>query len=298
MTTFPNALFDHTSGRPSKPAYVYHDPRIALAVNVALAARRPLLVTGPPGAGKSTLAADVASRLDWCYVSESITSRTRFEDLVARFDAVARLSDAQSRSGGALPPEDYLEPGVLWWAFAPTSAAAAPRAKDRRERPKRSATGTVVLLDEIDKAEPDLPNDLLEPLDRYLVRLPNGTEVRAPADTQVLVVLTSNGERSMPPAFERRCIALELDDSAEDFYTSVAASHFPKGSRKLFLDVARRTLALAEKAEDSGRRRPSVAEYLDTLRACLRFDQTPDTELWTAIEEAALRKTPPERVGP
>jgi len=140
--------------------YVYHDPRIVYAVNVAMIARRPLLVTGSPGSGKSTLADDVARRLGWALAKTTITSRTRLDDLVARFDAVKRLSHAQAKK---IDERDgaYLVPGVFWWAFAPDSARAAISApKDRRINPDGDRLGTVVLLDEIDKAEPDLPNDL------------------------------------------------------------------------------------------------------------------------------------------
>ena len=88
---FKDAMFNPGEGvAPGSRAYVYHDPRIVLAVNIALAANRPLLLTGVPGAGKSTLANDVAQRLGWAYVSTTVTSRTRLEDLVARLDAVQR----------------------------------------------------------------------------------------------------------------------------------------------------------------------------------------------------------------
>ncbi len=102
-------------------------------------------------------------------------------------------------------------PGVLWWAFAPDSARAAISApKDRRINPDGDRLGTVVLLDEIDKAEPDLPNDLLAPLDRYTIEVPGLDPISA--QTECLVIITSNGERTMPPAFLRRCVTLELDD--------------------------------------------------------------------------------------
>lgn len=291
---FQNACFDPGEGaEPGTGDYVYHDPRIVLAVNVALATRRPLLVTGMPGAGKSTLAADVARCLDWAYVSTTVTSRTRLDDLVARFDAVQRLSDAQSKV--AKEPEAYLVPGVFWWAFDPATAAEMPASQDPRNHSAASARGTVVLLDEIDKAEPDLPNDLLAPLDTYSITVPG--RGRIPAAQAVLVVVTSNGERTMPPAFLRRCVVLELGDEDPGFFTSVATSHFGARNDSLYADIANATIKLGRMAEKGRRRKPSMAEYLDTVRACQAFDERPATDatdatpLWAAIEEAALRKT-------
>jgi MoxR-like ATPase len=292
---FPGAPFDPgTSVKPGTRGYVYHDSRIVLAVNVALAARRPLLVSGLPGSGKSTLAADVAAQLRWSFVGTTVTSRTRLEDLVARIDSVRRLADAQANK---LKDDDaYLVPGVLWWAFGAASAARVDRhGHDVRTDPRNASNGTVVLLDEIDKAEPDLPNDLLTPLDRFTIR-PPGREPIA-AGTDVLFVITTNGERAMPPAFLRRCVALELGDDDPGFFTAVATSHFGERPDSLYADIAARTLQLGQLAEDERRRRPSMAEYLDTVRASLDFGQRPPTEdspgtpLWAAIEEAALRKT-------
>jgi MoxR-like ATPase len=293
---FPGAQFDPGAGaEPGTSGYVYHDPRIVLAVNVALAVHRPLFVTGVPGSGKSTLAGDVAARLGWSFVSMTITSRTRLEDLVARTDSVRRLADAQA---DRLQEGDdaYLVPGLLWWAFDPESAAQiADRNDDIRADVQNAAEGTVVLLDEIDKAEPDLPNDLLTPLDRFTISVPGRNRITA--GTNMLFVITSNRERMMPPAFLRRCVVLELSDEDPNFFTAVATSHFGERTDSLYADIAARTLKLSRIAEDDRRRRPSIAEYLDTVRASLDFGQRPPTEttsgtpLWAAIEEAALRKT-------
>jgi hypothetical protein len=166
-------LFDTTAAQPSgelptfrrgdeAPAggYIYDsDGRIALAVNVALVTGRPLLVRGKPGTGKSSLAPDVAQRLGWRFYSHTVTSRTRARDLLWGYDAVRRLNDANAQV--VKDPAEYVTPGVLWWAFAPASAAmrglaekvfadrGIPTLQDPSPRPGPRA---VALLDEIDKA--------------------------------------------------------------------------------------------------------------------------------------------------
>ena len=140
--------------------YVYHDPRIVYAVNVAMIARRPLLVTGSPGSGKSTLADDVARRLGWALAKTTITSRTRLDDLVARFDAVKRLSQPRPRRSTSATGHTWC-PACSGGPSRPTRPGGDLAPKDRRINPDGDRLGTVVLLDEMDKAEPDLPNDLL-----------------------------------------------------------------------------------------------------------------------------------------
>lgn len=143
-----------TGDRRDGLVYVYNE-RIELAVNVALATGRPMLVRGPSGGGKSSLARNVARRLKWRYYERVITSRTQAHDLLWTFDALRRLSDAQAQK---LEEEaaHYVEPGVLWWAFDPASAAR--RGLPEGQSPKRPAedpgagpkgSGAVVLLDEI-----------------------------------------------------------------------------------------------------------------------------------------------------
>jgi MoxR-like ATPase len=132
------------SGKPSESVsvggdrrdglvYVYND-KIELAVNVALATRRPMLLRGPSGSGKSSLARNIARRLGWWYYEQVITSRTQARDLQWSFDTLRRLSDAQANQLETVT-NSYIEPGVLWWAFDPVNA-------ERRGR--KSAASTVL----------------------------------------------------------------------------------------------------------------------------------------------------------
>jgi MoxR-like ATPase len=287
-----------------REAYDFDDDRVVAAVNVALATRRPLLVTGTPGGGKSSLARAVAAAKGWTYVEQTITSRTELADLTAGVDAVRRLADAQV--GRLLPDWAYVRPGVLWWAFDPDSAATrgghdaseiddpalreAVVAPDDPREVRKDASGVVVLLDEIDKAEPDLPNDLLEPLDRFTFHGPEGQPIDASAD--VFVVITSNRERRLPPAFLRRCVQLELSPDSPEFFAKVALAHFGERTDSRYLDVAKLFVRYRDEAANRNRRAPSTAEYLDTVRACLTFGDAPGTPNWPAIVESALWKAP------
>ena len=316
---FKNALFapslltreaDHRASEDEdQDAYVFHDDHIIDAVNVAMAARRPLLVTGLPGSGKSSLARAVAREMNWTYVEHVVTSRTELTDLTAGFDAVRRLADAQLQR--LLPDWCYVEPGVLWWAFAPELAATRghdpdelndeqratlPAVRDLRQRGAGARRDVVLLLDEIDKAEPDLPNDLLGPLDRLGFDAPGTGWMGAAHD--VFVVITSNGERRLSPAFLRRCARLDLQPGNEEFFIAVAQAHFGTHTGDLYQKVAADFLRYQEAARKRDRREPSTAEFLDTVRACLRFGVAPGKSRWRAIVEAALWKEPtlPEEI--
>jgi MoxR-like ATPase len=296
--------------------YVY-GPELKLVVEVALVTGRPLLLRGKPGTGKSSLAPYIARNLGWSYYEQVITARTRARDLLWSFDAVRRLGDAQARVSGAaeLYDFDYVEPGILWWVFDRESAGrrgAPPERLPRRlaREPgaglnsRRSPEGAVVLLDEIDKADPDVPNDLLVPLGSLEFRVeetdtPVCRPLAAAAEevSRLLVVITTNEERDLPDAFLRRCVVHELEPPDTARLVEIARRHLagPEGglSREegdLCEAVAGKIIELRGQAADLGVREPSTAEFLDAVRACRNLRIGVGSRAWQSIERAVLRK--------
>jgi MoxR-like ATPase len=302
-----------TSGRDLRDGsvYVWTYPTV-LAVRVAQATGRPLLIGGPPGSGKSSLAAFVARSMNWNYFEKVITSRTQAQDLQWTFDAVRRLRDAyaarneqgDTNSARSEKIEAYIEPGVLWWAFDP---AGALRRGFRGELPPgiREADPpgelrdpnqpSVVLLDEIDKADPDVPNDLLVALGSQCFRV---AETGAPVEARwpPLMFITTNNERALPAAFLRRCVVhtLELPDS--DRLVEIARAHFPRYAdqpeQDLLKQIADKVVEMRRSSDGAEAVTPSTAEYLDAVRACLHFNVRPDDSdlVWKAITQCVLKK--------
>lgn len=278
------------------------DPELRLALNVAIATGRPLLVRGDPGSGKSSFAPYLARNLNARYFEEVVSASTRVEDFLWRFDAVRRLSDAQVRKRqGSLNDSDYVVPGVLWRAFDPDGRFGSDTKPD-----------AVVLIDEIDKADPDVPNGLLVPLGsgRFEVR-PTQQVVAVPEGRRIVVIITTNGERQLPPAFLRRCVVVRIPDPTPESLTEIARLHVygpgntePSGSdRELFAVLAARLIQLRGESAGQRERPPGVAEYLDAVWACRTLAVDPDglhtdsetAAAWKVIEEFTLRKTTVER---
>ena len=272
---------------------------------MALATGRPLLVRGKPGTGKSSLAADVAAKLGWRYYEETVTSRTRARDLLWSFDAIRRLNDANIHK--LKDPLAYVTPGVLWWAFSASSAAArglpadalADRGLGLRADPSpRAAERAVVLLDEIDKADPDVPNDLLQPLGtlRFEVAdVDDGPVVTAPEAP--LLIITTNEDRDLPQAFLRRCVVLGLPDPTPDRLLEVAAAHFGDRVPQPRLEEVLAAYEWVRKHRAADQHEPNLAEYLDAVAAVAALGVGNGEPQWRQVMEFTLSKPAPEELA-
>jgi MoxR-like ATPase len=258
------------------------------AVDIAIALGRPLLLQGDPGCGKTRLAYAVAYRLGLPLERAHVKSTTRAQDLLYTFDAVARLYDVQlgdkaPRDGRGDPrpddPANYVRLG-------PFGLALQRARHDRR---------SVLLIDEIDKADLDFPNDLLHELDRLEMRVEETGETYAvPADRpdlRPIIVVTNNVEKALPPAFLRRCIYHELLFPADnDFLARVLAAHDVDDAG--LVDEAVLTLRRIRGLELS--RKPGISELLDWVRYLHAHDRS--AEHVRALEAlGALVKSPEDQ---
>jgi MoxR-like ATPase len=286
---YPVAAADRTPD----DAYVFTE-QIELAVNVALATARPLLVLGPPGSGKTSLARAVKDKLGWDYYEHVVTSRSKAQDVQWRFDAVRRLAWAQQGdTGTALDDRDFVEPGGLWWCLDPTSAAAVRNGGPAPVAALDPAPGAVLLLDEIDKADPGVPNDLLRPLGdlRFTVPELDHLLVELTRDRPPLVIITTNRERSLPPAFVRRCVVIELPGFSAERLQQIATAHFGKADADLHAAVIEELERHAVR-DRAGEPILSAAEYLDAIRACHELAIGAQHPLLTGMLRNAAIKDP------
>lgn len=303
------------------------DEDTILAVNTAWAAERPLLVRGEPGVGKSQLAEAVAKHTNRKFIPFVVDSKTESRDLLWRFDAVKRLADAQllaavgrgSNDEGGTAPErmrsiresvqdeltesQYVQPGPLWWAFNWDSAKTQDEVSKGRSpypaAPGNAANGCVVLIDEIDKAETDVPNGLLAALGEARFQ-PFGLDkpIRV-VGKRPLVVVTTNEERSLPDAFVRRCIVhfIDIEDGTEEDLTRYLVArgqrHFPHVSKEVLEEAAKQLYGDRAKAKQQQLKPyPGQAEFLDLVRAVIGQEKKLDkqTELLKRISKFALKK--------
>ena len=287
------------------------DAKSVAAVNASLAAQRPLLVRGEPGVGKTQLAAAVAAELGRPLVSFTVNARTEPTDLLWKFDAVQRLAEAQICSllvskgpqvREVLAEWRFVAPGPLWWGFAWQKAMdhlrrqheqslhktgdTAPSLPDRGGDPKQ---GVVVLIDEIDKADTDVPNGLLEALGARGFT-PLGCDRVEAGHPSPLVIITTNEERVLPDPFIRRCLVLHLKPSGRAELIERGQAHFGTDHQTVLESAADRLL---EDRKDAPRPQPGLAEYLDLVRAILELSRSQGRsaeELMAEIGEFTLRK--------
>ncbi|MEZ5941100.1 MAG: MoxR family ATPase [Planctomycetaceae bacterium] len=297
------------------------DDREEWAIKAALAANRPLLVRGEPGIGKTQLAYAAAVHLNRPIIRYTVDSTTEPRDLLWTFDAVQRLAEAQVASQiyrdvkdakeleAKLSVKKFIRPGPLWWAIEWATAKTQLGSSERPPAiPKgwKEANNVVVLIDEIDKADSDLPNGLLEALGS-LQFTPQGWNAPITANENSdapLIVVTTNEERMLPDAFVRRCFVLHiklpnvLETRGErDFIAYVkerGAAHFPQLEvpdlqRAAEVLVEDRKVALRDKQTQ----KPGQAEYLDFLRAFakLKSQGADSEELFKNLKEFVFQKS-------
>ncbi|MBF0141566.1 MAG: AAA family ATPase [Magnetococcales bacterium] len=300
----------NTKGGPSDRVHLLGAKEI-YAINAAIIAGRPLLVRGEPGIGKSQLARAAAKLLGRVFIQHVIDSHSESRDLLWSFDAVNRLAEAQlattsrqnlARIRAGLKVSQFVHPGPLWWAFDWLDAMRqADRAKTHPPAQLDGGywqNGSVFLLDEIDKAESEVPNGLLEALgNRAFTPMGRSEPVQA-VGSLPLVIITTNEERALPDAFLRRCLVLRLalpkgEEALVNFLIQRGQAHFPKANDGILRQVAKLLHRSRQEAIDSHRTpHPGQAEYLDLLRAVLGLAATEKEQegMLEKVAEFALKK--------
>ena len=227
---------------------------LKIAVNAAVMLRRPLLVKGEPGTGKTVLAHEIAKAVNAPLIEWNVKSTTKAQQGLYEYDAVARLRDGQLGDPRVHEISNYIRKGKLWEAFT-------------------SPQLPVLLIDEIDKADIEFPNDLLQELDRMSFDVYETGERIAAADRPI-VVITSNNEKDLPDAFLRRCFFHYIKFPERETMQSIIDVHFP-GIQKVL--VAKAMAIFYEVREVPGlKKKPSTSELLDWLKLLLNEDMPLD----------------------
>jgi MoxR-like ATPase len=249
--------------------YVASD-ELKTAVNAAIRLERPLLIKGEPGTGKTLLAQEIADVLGAPLIAWHIKSTTRAQQGLYEYDAVARLRDSQLGDARVSEIRNYIRRGKLWEAFA------AP------QRP-------MLLIDEIDKADIEFPNDLLLELDRMEFHVyETGETVKAAQ--RPIVVITSNNEKELPDAFLRRCFFHYIRFPDSETMRAIVAAHYPGIKPRLLGDALAAFFAMRE--TPGLKKKPSTSELLDWLKLLLSDDVAAET-----LREQDPRKLIPPLYG-
>ncbi|MDR0853118.1 MAG: MoxR family ATPase [Clostridiales Family XIII bacterium] len=225
-------------------SYVITD-ELRSSVNAAIALEKPLLIKGEPGTGKTLLAEAIAEGLGLDLITWNIKSTTKAQDGLYVYDTVQRLYDSQFGEGDVANIEKYIKPGKLGEAFTKGNQA-------------------VLLIDEIDKADLEFPNDLLWELDRMEFYIPE-TKETVRAKSRPIVVITSNAEKELPDAFLRRCIFHYIAFPEYEQMEEIVRVHYPDIDGKLLALAMKKFYEIREM--DSIRKKPSTSELLDWLMA-------------------------------
>ena len=228
---------------------------LKIAVNAAVALERPLLIKGEPGTGKTVLAYEMAKALNAPLITWHVKSTTKAHNGLYEYDAVSRLRDSQLGEERVHDVRNYLKKGKLWEAF---TAPVRP----------------VLLIDEIDKADIEFPNDLLQELDRMEFYVQE-TDETIRAEVRPVVVITSNNEKELPDAFLRRCFFHYIRFPDDETMRAIVEVHFP-GIKQRLVSEALKTFY--EIRDTPGlKKKPSTSELLDWLKLLLVEDIDPET---------------------
>jgi MoxR-like ATPase len=235
-------------------SYVAADD-LKIAVNAAIALERPLLIKGEPGTGKTVLAAEVAHAIKAPLIEWHIKSTTKAAQGLYEYDAVARLRDSQLGDPRVSEIRNYIKRGKLWDAFTAI------------ERP-------LLLIDEIDKADIEFPNDLLQELDRMEFHVyETGETIKAAK--RPIIVITSNNEKELPDAFLRRCFFHYIRFPDADTMRAIVEVHFPGIKPRLVAEALRMFYEIRE--VPGLKKKPSTSELLDWLKLLMVEDIGPET---------------------
>lgn len=240
-------------------------PDLNLAVNAAVTLQRPLLIKGEPGTGKTMLAEEVATALGLPILQWHIKSTTKAQQGLYEYDAVSRLRDSQLGDGRVHDIGNYIVKGVLWQAF-------------------EADTPTVVLIDEIDKADIEFPNDLLRELDRMEFYVYE-TRRLVQARHRPIVFITSNNEKELPDAFLRRCFFHYIRFPDKATMQKIIDVHFPDLKKALIREALE---VFFELREIPGlKKKPSTSELLDWIKLLVAEDIPPEV-LRSKDQKAAI----------
>ena len=227
---------------------------LRVAVNAAIQLERPLLIKGEPGTGKTVLAIEVAKALGCELIEWHIKSTTKAAQGLYEYDAVSRLRDGQMGEERAKDVKNYIKKGKLWEAFT------------AKKRP-------ILLIDEIDKADIEFPNDLLQELDRMEFYVYE-TDETIKAKQRPIVIITSNNEKELPDAFLRRCFFHYIQFPDMQTMKQIVAVHHPDIKQALLTTALTRFFEIRD--QQGLKKKPSTSEVLDWLKLLLAEDMSPE----------------------